>query len=139
MSEFAAQPRMISTALDGETGRKLWTQARPGEPLSLAFFWQPQGDGRPDLYANVRLRNGEGKTVVRDEFWPAPNSSTSIWDSDTTYVTRRALPLPPDLKPGAYRVEVSLRLGQLGEAVPALDAAGEEIGTWFRLATLQVN
>lgn len=108
-------------------------------PVPLALFWQPQGEGRPDLYANVRVRGADGKTVLRDEFWPAPNSSTSVWANDTVYVTRRTLTLPPDLTPGAYRVEVALRLGQLGDPVPALDATGDEIGTWFRLGTLQIQ
>ncbi|MFN8474261.1 MAG: glycosyltransferase family 39 protein [Anaerolineae bacterium] len=112
---------------------------RAGEPVSLALYWQPEGNGRPDLYANVRVRSGDGKTILRDEFWPAPNSSTSEWSDGSIYVTRRALALPPDVKPGAYRVEVSLRLGQGGDTIPALDAAGNAIGTWFRVGGVQVQ
>ncbi len=99
--------------------------ARAGETLSITFSWRAEAAGAEDLTQFLHLNHAE-----RDEWWAHDQPPlgrrlpTRLWyrglaDSETWLA-----PLPPDLRPGLYRVSTGLYRARDQARLPAMGADG---------------
>lgn len=118
-----------------------WSRAAvpPGQPVSLALYWRAVGESRPDLYVHLRLRDRFGTAFVEQEFWPAPGTTTAVWNTNTIYVTRRELYIPPNAAPGTASLELVVQPGRAGDPLPAQQAGGEALSTAPRIGEILVG
>jgi hypothetical protein len=102
----------------------------PGGVLYFTLFWQ--GDNFPQgAKIFFHLRDTQNNTVAQaDHFIYDGKVPTSRWDelaqNDTAIRDGAALPIPPDLAPGRYRLLVGFYHPQTFERLPVLnDRSGE--------------
>jgi 4-amino-4-deoxy-L-arabinose transferase-like glycosyltransferase len=79
---------------------------KAGEALPLTLFWQVMGSNLPPLTVLVELQDESGLPVGQYQqppAWPSPQ-----WQAGDLLRDPHAIPLPPTLPPGQYRLAVSL-------------------------------
>jgi hypothetical protein len=85
------------------------SKLRPGDPLALDLYWQSHTATRDDYTVFVHLLDASGALIVQKDSAPRDgNYPTSIWDAEEIVVDSYALTIPPDARPGPYRVEVGV-------------------------------
>ena len=100
--------------------------------VPIELNWRPlktPPGSRYKVFAHLLDARGEvasqRDTEPNDGFFP-----TSQWTRDETITDRLAIPIPPGLPPGDYRVVVGLYRGDTGERLAASDGADTiELGT----------
>ena len=84
-------------------------RARPGEVVTLTLFWQPDGPLAAPHKVFVHVDDASGKTRVQQDAEPlAGQRPTTGWRAGEEIVDNYGLPLPADLPPGEYRLDVGL-------------------------------
>lgn len=79
---------------------------KAGESLPLSLFWQSLASRPPVQTVQVQLLDAAGEAAVlyrQSPLWPADR-----WQNGSLLHDRHDVPLPPTLRPGNYRLVVSL-------------------------------
>jgi 4-amino-4-deoxy-L-arabinose transferase-like glycosyltransferase len=131
------QPPPLATRLDATFGDQVRLMGvMESGPLTkgamLRLVWQAAPRAWADYTVFLHLLNANGQRVAGlDVQPPVP---TSDWARGEVVVMTyapnidRALPVPPDLPPGEYRLAVGLYAPISGERLPVRDAAGNPSG-----------
>ncbi len=103
--------------------------ARAGQPLTVRWYWRVRGPDRRDLYLTHQVFAPDGqRRAQRDLRFLVP----AAWPPGTWGLTWTAIPLPPDLAPGLYRLHVALYDRATLVRLP-LTEAGRPVGTHLDL------
>lgn len=112
----------------------------PGQRLDLDLFLQVTKPVGEDLQVFVHLLDANGKRVAGFDgpaggtWWP-----TSAWEPGHVVVDRYPLPVPADLRPGAYTLAVGLyRLANL-ERIPVTGPSGQTADQAALLTKIEVR
>ncbi len=73
-----------------------------GDVLRLELDWQAVAPAGEDYQLFVHVLDGDGRLVAQRDVW----QPTSAWAVGTTHRMRLAVPLPPDLPSGQYRLNL---------------------------------
>ncbi len=81
---------------------------KAGSPLALTFFWQPAQRIKRDVKLFVKLYDPNRDTVVvNDHNWPLSGVfRVRAWHPEETMPLSYSLPIPDDLPPGPYHLNV---------------------------------
>ncbi len=126
------------------------TLAGPGQPMTVALYWQPQRHIRPDLTTFVHIVNADGEVVGQSDHRPGGYFyPTSLWQPGELLKDVHSFTLADNLGPPPYAIEVGLYIqtpelthlgqpqiiGYTGEARPS-DALPEDLapGQGFTLS-----
>lgn len=130
---FAGGPRLRGYAVPSST-------VKPGQDLRVALFWQADEQPAEPLYGFVHLRNSQPGLPVnprsgseiwaqQDNFTPG-NLSTTDFVPGKLYRDEYRVPVPEDIPPGVYFLEVGWlnpATGEQLEPLPETVAAPLEI------------
>jgi len=108
--QFVTGPRLVGYSVSP-------TPVKPGELLSVTLYWQDRPEGRKEGVASfLKLRDSaydsqsnpvDGSTVWGEDRHNDPGGRfTSEYWPTQVYVDMHALPLPDDMPPGEYFIEV---------------------------------
>lgn len=81
-------------------------EVAPGTLLPVSLLWRSQQSHQPPLSLRFVLRDDEGGPVAGWESPPVPWYPTTEWVEGEIVRSRLEWPLPPDLPPGDYTVEL---------------------------------
>ena len=108
---------------------------RPGDWLPLELRWQVSEEIQTRYRIFVQLLYPEGQLAVTQDSEPGGNlQPTTNWRLGATIGDRHALPLPPDLPPGEYRLIIGVY--PLGQPNERLHTDG---GNTLGLATIWIH
>jgi hypothetical protein len=97
----------------------------PGAGASVNFQWRVVGTTADDWTVGLYLLDAQSNVKAQDDRQPCDNAyPTSAWRPGEIVDETRALPLPPDLPPGAYRVAAAFYRLSDGERLPVHAADG---------------
>ena len=115
------------------------TRVQPGATVGLTLHWQDVAALDGDYTVFVHVLDAKEKVVVQRDQAPANGSRpTSSWFPGDIVLDKYALPLPHDLAPGAYPIEVGMYNPTDGKRLPvSLD--GKPAGDHIVVATLTVG
>ena len=100
-------------------------RARPGSALSVSFTWRANAAGEEDLVQFLHLGHiDSGEWQVFDRQPLGPRLPTRLWYKGLTESETWAVPLPPDLATGHYRVFTGLYRLSDTVRVPVSDVNG---------------
>ncbi|MBN1992982.1 MAG: phospholipid carrier-dependent glycosyltransferase [Anaerolineae bacterium] len=89
---------------------------RPGQALPVEFIWLPLAQPQTDYNLFLQLLAADGALAAQHDNPPNGGySPTSTWQPGRPVIVRHALPLPPDLTPGDYRLITGLYHPTTGE------------------------
>lgn len=103
---------------------------RAGGALALRLAWSAERQPRRDVVASLRLLDATGRRVALADaplgggFQPA-----TAWAPGARVEDRRGLVVPPDVAPGAYRLELVVYDPQGGPLSPAAPAGAQRAST----------
>ena len=100
-----------------------------GSYLYAGLLWrsQPSLATLPaDLSASLRLYNADGQQVTQAD-GPLYDIPTRAWDPTLLYPESAALPIPADLAPGPYSLQIIVYRQDNAEALPVSATRGQ---TW---------
>ncbi len=85
------------------------TPLSPGDLLHLTFYWQANVAPRADWWMDLTLSDSEGKIVSQVQAPLAGETyPTRLWEQGEIVRGEHDLLLPPDLRPGEYRLSLAL-------------------------------
>ena len=95
---------------------------RPGDVLRLTLFWQAQAQPRHEVALTIQLRDDKGNIRQEQRTEPTEGLYPSLqWRANEIVRDQHTLPLPGDLAPGRYRLQLSVQLlPQVQPAQPPL-------------------
>lgn len=104
-------PRQV--ALGGVMGLVGYDQApvsaRPGEPLTVTLYWQPQSEVGFDYSSYVHLVDEAGRGITQSDHQPGGDFyPISLWRPGELVSDSHVLAIPPDVAPGVYRLVVGM-------------------------------
>ena len=114
------------------------SSARPGESLPLTLYWrvkQDVGAQQLPLSLFVHLLNEQGELVAGRDLLAY---STAGWRTGDVWLQQNDVPLPQDLKPGKYRVEIGVYSQADGSRWRVHDAQGKDAGERLLLNEIEV-
>jgi hypothetical protein len=124
----------------------------PGDPLGAAIRWQrtdlaggggglPSGALARPLKARVALYDAAGARLVQadERLLNDRHRAPAQWTAEDRPLNVYMLPLPPDLPPGAYTVQLLVYDADTLEPLTLLDAAGNPAGQEAAIGTIEVQ
>ena len=111
---------------------------KPGETLPLTLYWrvkQDVGAQQLPLSLFVHLLDEQGEFAAGRDLLAFP---TAGWRTGDVWLQQNDVPLPPDLKPGKYRVEIGVYSQADGSRWRVFDAQGQDVGDRLLLSEIQV-
>ncbi len=82
---------------------------RPGDLLTLTLFWQGKAHIDRDYTVFVHLLNAQGNVCAQIDTMPRAGAyPTSVWNAGELVRDDYTLPLPADLAPGEYSIELGI-------------------------------
>jgi len=82
----------------------------PGQWVPISLYWKATGDpaDRQDPLIRLEMVDEGGNTISSsDNLWPVPSMPPQVWQTNTIYVTRFVLGLPPKGLPGELHLTVT--------------------------------
>jgi hypothetical protein len=102
--------------------------ARAGEILRPRFYWQARARIDKDYAVFVHLLDGEGKIRAQQDCQPQRGDyPTSLWRRGEVIWDGHAIPLPPDLPAGSYRLVAGMYLLESMERLAVFDETGKRL------------
>jgi hypothetical protein len=115
---------LLGQRMDANFGGQLrlvgYTFDAPADMLRIA--WQASPRAWADYTVFLHIVDAQGNRVAGED--SPPPVPTSQWERGEVVVDERLVPMPEDLAPGRYHLEVGLYEAQTGQRVPVLDQAG---------------
>jgi hypothetical protein len=112
--DLSRDPRTPSGATLGSgaiilEGYRHAANARPGETLRLALYWQATRQLPLDYVVYVHLLDAQGGKAAQRDLQPLNGSlPTSRWQAGQLIRDDQDLPIPPGTPPGSYRLVVGM-------------------------------
>lgn len=108
--------------------------------LGVILRWQAQGQLKETYALSLRLVDEQGRIWGQADEWLEDDASlpTSAWDAGEVNEGFYALPLPPGIPPGRYRVNAILYHTDTLQRLNVLDEKGEAMGTEYTLGTVSI-
>jgi hypothetical protein len=112
-------------------------QVTPGSTLHLTFFWQALKPIEKDYSVFLHVRDQAGQTIAQLDYQPLDSSyPTRHWQPGQTLSDTRAFMIPPEFRPGEYRLMVGFYDPITMARLPLLnDTSGENA---FHLTSLTI-
>jgi hypothetical protein len=115
-------------------------QLLPGSDLDLTLYWRALQSVDEEYTVFVHLRGSDGSTISQDDYPPLSNLyPTYYWSEGETVPDPRVLPVPGDVAPGWYRLEVGLYGSRDEQRLPVMDDGGTVLGDFVVLDYLRVG
>jgi hypothetical protein len=87
------------------------SSARPGQPLTVTLYWQPQVEVEANYSSYVHIIDEAGRVIAQSDHQPGGEYyPTSLWRPGEVLRDSHALAIPPDAAPGVYRLVVGMYL-----------------------------
>jgi uncharacterized membrane protein len=110
--------------------------------ISVVLQWQPTTRIPRDYTIFIHLVDPDGAIVTQSDArptWVVP-WPTDRWSPDQPVLDGHRLPLPPDLPPGRYQVQVGLYYWESLERLPVLDETMQQtVGDYVVLGEIQIE
>ncbi len=130
-------PTLVS--LDGRINLIGYDLSPEADALRLTLYWQVERTVDRDYTVFAQLLDESGQVVTQQDAQPQGGAyPTSIWDEGEVVADEHLLPLPGDLPPGDYRLQVGMYLLDTLERLPVLDDKGQPVGDSIALETVSV-
>jgi hypothetical protein len=99
-----------------------------GDAVLLLLYWRALVPIADDYTVVVSLIDANGKRVAAYEKEPRRGSApTSAWQAGQLIVDAIQLPVPADLAPGAYRLEIALVDAAKQQRIDMIDSMDEQV------------
>ena len=111
----------------------------PGGRLPLTLYWQTLGHIPASYHVFAHLESSSGPVAQADGVpvcWTYP---TDVWRPGQIIADQHAIPIPSDIKPGLYPLQVGLYLPDTFSRLDVLDVAGNPAGVSVTLANIEVR
>jgi len=129
--EFAEQVALV--------GYDVQASAQVGGVLPLTLLWSPLLTMETDYNIGVFLINSDGALVSARNGPPqASFGATSRWEVGGSYLENHGLPIPNDLPPGSYRVQVVMYDWRNAERLPVYQNGERIAGDYAQIAAVQI-
>jgi hypothetical protein len=116
------------------------SEARTGGAISLTLYWRARREMHQDYTVFTHLIDDVDHIWAQQDNPPrGGNYPTSFWDAGEVVSDNYNIPVPSDVSPGDYAIEVGLYLPSTGERVPVVDYAGQVVDDRVLLGTVQVT
>jgi len=115
------------------------TEAKPGAVVSLTLHWRVKQDVQAQqlpLSLFVHLLNEHGELVAGRDLLAFP---TAGWRNGDVWLQQNDVPLPTDLKPGQYRLEIGVYSQADNARWRVYDAQGNDAGDRLLLSEIEVK
>ncbi len=115
------------------------SSAKPGEVVPLTLYWRVKQDVAAQqlpLSLFVHLLNAQGEFAAGRDLLAFP---TAGWRNGDVWVQQNDVPLPADLKPGRYPIELGVYSQADGSRWPVFDAQGNNAGNRLLLNEVEVT
>jgi hypothetical protein len=115
---------------------------RPGESLPFTLHWQSAVPMTVDLKTFAHLLDAQGNMVAQLDWTPQDSLGyrpTTSWRPGQPVVDRQAIPLPPDLPPGPYRLVVGWYYPVTGQRLPVTASDTGKNGDSMRVGEVRVE
>jgi hypothetical protein len=115
------------------------SSARPGETVPLTLYWRVKQDVAAQqlpLSLFVHLLNEQGEFAAGRDLLAFP---TAGWRNGDVWIQQNDVPLPADLKPGQYQIELGVYSQADGSRWRVYDAQGNEAGDRLLLSRVEVK
>jgi hypothetical protein len=115
------------------------TSTKPGGVVPLTLYWrvkQDVGAQQLPLSLFVHLLDEHGEFAAGRDLLAFP---TAGWRSGDVWIQQNDVPLPADLKPGQYPIEMGLYSQADGSRWHIYDAQGNDAGDRLLLAQIEVQ
>jgi 4-amino-4-deoxy-L-arabinose transferase-like glycosyltransferase len=112
---------------------------QPGGTLKLRLYWrvsQDVGAQQLPLSLFTHLLNDQGQFAAGRDLLAFP---TAGWRSGDTWLQQNDLPLPNDLSPGSYRLEIGLYSQADNVRWRVYDRAGNDVGDRLLLSRIEIK
>jgi hypothetical protein len=113
----------LQTNFDNKMELRGYDTAREGSNLSVTLYWQALAAMPLDYTVFVHLVGPDGQTVAQHDgqpFWEV-SLPTSTWQPGEMLQDKHVLPLPPNLPPGKYHLEVGVYYWQTLERLSVME------------------
>ncbi len=111
-------------------------------PISVILQWQPTAPIPRDYTVFIHLISPDGTIVAQSDAqptWVVP-WPTDHWSPGQPVLDGHRLPIPPDLSPGRYQVQMGLYYWESLERLPVLDGTTQQpIGDHVVLGEIQIE
>jgi len=112
----------------------------PGDALQVDTYWQALQDSPGDYKFQFILRNQNGVIVATKKGRPHQGElPTTEWAQGQIVTDRQYVPIPDDLEPGTYLMEVRLFNNDTKQAGPLLDENGHMLNNHLSLASIRIR
>ena len=106
----------------------------PGSDLHLTLYWKALQPVNKEYTVFVHLRGSDGSTISQDDYPPLKNLyPTYYWSEGEMVPDPRVLPVPREVVPGWYRLEVGLYGSSDEQRLPVVDDDGSGVGDFVVL------
>jgi hypothetical protein len=107
------------------------------------FYWQGLSEMDQLYFVFLHLVDGQGQIVAQQDKGPGLRGKepTTSWLPGEVIADPVDLTLPPDLSPGQYTLRLGMYLPSApdGPRLPVLDQAGQPIGDFVEIGTIEVT
>jgi len=115
------------------------SSVKPGEAMPLTLYWRVKQDvdaQQLPLSLFVHLLNEQGEFAAGRDLLAFP---TAGWRNGDVWIQQNDVPLPADLKPGKYQLEIGVYSQADGLRWRVYDAQGNEAGDRLLLSEIEVQ
>jgi hypothetical protein len=114
--------------------------SQPGSLLHVALTWQALAPLAEDYTVFVQVLDANDGIVAQVDSWPVQGTfPTSQWVPGESVEDQYQVPLPVDLPPGQYRVQVGFYLLRTLRRLSVLDDTGTAVDDKLLLTGLTVK
>jgi 4-amino-4-deoxy-L-arabinose transferase-like glycosyltransferase len=130
-ANFGHRVRLIGYDLDTR-------RAYPGGRVPVTLYWQALAPIEISYQVFTHLEGETGPAAQADGVPVCWSYPTDAWRPGQIIADQHAIPLPPELTPGDYRLEIGLYEPDTFARLDVLDIAGNPAGTSLLLDTVTV-
>jgi 4-amino-4-deoxy-L-arabinose transferase-like glycosyltransferase len=132
-ADLAGKARLLGYAVQSKV-------LHPGDTLELTLYWQAGLPGTRDYTVFVHAIDPTGHMWAGQDNWPVQGTSpTSRWMAGEYVTDRYEIPLPADITPGDYLIEVGMYLLETMERLDVIGADGQPHGNSVVFSGFQVQ
>ncbi len=103
-------------------------RVQPREPLRLTLYWQAQGPTDAAYTVFTHLLGPEGRVVAQKDSPPQGGAApTTGWLPGEVIADEYQIPIPSELPPGPFQLEVGMYDPATGERLPVYDVQGNRL------------
>lgn len=131
-ANFGRLVRLVGFDLDS---RRAW----PGGRVPVTLYWQALVPIPASYQVFTHLETSNGPAAQADGVPVCWSYPTDAWRPGQIIADQHAIPLPADIAPGVYPLEIGLYLPDTFARLDLLDAAGNPAGTSLTLAQVEIR